>query len=104
VAEIAQCYCQPGPGDQYRDEQRQDGQSDVVAGADARIICEHGDEVRGPDAKTRGSRIQAQPNQPLPTCYDLSAMEEADGDAACQKANAGRQHHKTPVMLDRQAS
>src|ERR1700693_5950324 len=59
----AQRHGESGTGKQYGDEQREDGQSDVITRPDARIIGEHGDEVRGPDAKARRGRIQSQPNE-----------------------------------------
>ena len=47
---IEQSHAKARAGDRYGDEQRQDGQNEIIAGANAGIIGEHSDEVSCPNA------------------------------------------------------
>jgi hypothetical protein len=90
-------------GNHDSDDERQDRQHGVIAGAQTRIERENGDEVRSPNAKAGRSGIQAEPDQTCAPLRDLSAMKEADSGAACQEANSHSEHHQAPVMLGREA-
>ena len=51
----------PGDGDDHRDDERGHGQADVVGHRHARLVGEHGDEMRRPDAAAGGGAGEQKP-------------------------------------------
>ncbi len=98
---IKECHHQADAGNECADEQGQEGQTEIVAGSDSRIMREDRDEMCRPHTKAQGGGIQAQPNnsQAAPGC-GLGAVKEIYGNNASEKAEGAGQRHKTPIALN----
>jgi hypothetical protein len=88
---------------QRRGDQREGRQADVVGDRDSRIVGEHGDEMRRPDACAGGRSRRPGPYGPCPPAVRFRAVEHADCGQARQEADDGGERHQAPVMLDAEA-
>src|SRR5262249_24772002 len=61
------------------DHQRQQGQADIVGNRNARLVGEHGHEMRRPDAAAGGDAGGREPGQPGAAAGGAGAMEQAAG-------------------------
>ncbi len=92
-----------GAGDDRREQQRQRRQPDPVGDRYARLVGQHGDEVRRPDSASGGGASQRQPGGAHPPLRCRGATEQADRGQAGEKTHDPGEDHQAPVMLDRQA-
>ena len=94
---------QPTSGQTGGQDQRYDGQSDIIVDANSRIVGEHGDEVRGPNpAAARGARGR-EPDAARASRRRRRAMKQIDRRQTCKKTNKPGETDEPQVVLGRQA-
>ncbi|MGY4255600.1 hypothetical protein ACVI1L_002668 [Bradyrhizobium sp. USDA 4516] len=83
----------------HRRGERQRGEDDTVAGRDSRLIGQHGDEMRCPDAVADGGSRDRNPDQPGPRLRCNCAMKNIDGHNTGNEADQSGEQNEPPVML-----
>ena len=80
------------------DDQRQDGQADIVAAGKARVEGQHRDEMRRPDAEAGRDRGDHNPDRAHVAGRSARMAQQVDRRQRRQDANEGRQPDQPEVV------
>ena len=100
---IEQRNAEADRSDGHCEDQRHQGDRNVVAGARTAIVGQHRDKVGGPNSATADGRIEAHPDHAGEAVRGLGAMKQADRHRAGEPADRASENDQPQIMLGDEA-
>ena len=93
----------PDSRNQNCENQRQDRHANGISGARTRIIGEHREEMRSPDAATADNSVEHDPRRAHAPLRGSRPVEQADGNRTSKKTHEAGQRHQAQIVFGGQA-